>query len=74
MMKFGFFHLNLRIPITIGWKMSVIGVFLDSFGGVNASLPIISGQGEDDFVVAVNEHEALTLAQKKSDNPHLKPI
>ena len=31
------------------------------------------GQGEDDFVVAVNEHEALTLAQKKSDNPHLKP-
>ena len=31
------------------------------------------GQGEDDFVVAENEHEALTLAQKKSDNPHLKP-
>ena len=30
------------------------------------------GQGEDDFVVAVNEHEALTLAQKKSGNPHLK--
>ena len=31
------------------------------------------GQGEDDFVVAVNEHEALILAQKKSNNPHLKP-
>ena len=31
------------------------------------------GQGKDDFVVAVNEYEALTLAQKKSGNPHLKP-
>ena len=31
------------------------------------------GKGEDDFVVAVNEKEALTLAQKKSGNMSLKP-
>jgi valyl-tRNA synthetase len=31
------------------------------------------GKGEDDFVVAVNEKEALTLAQKKSGKMNLKP-
>ena len=31
------------------------------------------GKGDDDFVVALNEQEALTLAQKKSNNPNLKP-
>ena len=31
------------------------------------------GKGDDDYVVALNEQEALELAQKKSNNQNLKP-
>ena len=64
------FHLNFKKAYSYWMKNVTIGVYLDSFGGANEFQLIVS-VNDDDYVVAINEKEALALAPKKSDNPNL---
>jgi hypothetical protein len=55
---------NSKIHTDIGWKTSMIGIFLVSFGG-DSRFRLLLRNGENDFVVAENIEEALVLAKKK---------
>ncbi len=61
----------MKIPIVIGWKIFVIGIFLVNYVGDNKFLPIIYGDGKEDFVVAESKEEALKLAKKRTKNSQI---
>ena len=58
---------KFKIHTDIGWKTSAIGIFLVNCGGDNKFKLIITGDSENDFVVAENIEEALKLAKEKLD-------